>query len=83
MTGNAGTTIWDELPISEVDTEKLEFLFESRAKDLQSKVRNFNFKLVVMGSISVNFQQSQRGNFFFSFVRVQSHVITSFNAIFA
>lgn len=53
MTGNAGTTIWDELPISEVDTEKLEFLFESRAKDLQSKVRNFNFKLLVTESVLV------------------------------
>lgn len=43
MPANAGTTIWDELPVLEVDTEKLEFLFESRAKDLQSKVRQHFF----------------------------------------
>lgn len=43
MPGNAGTTIWDELPQVEVDTEKLEFLFESRAKDLQSKVKPLTF----------------------------------------
>ncbi|XP_067646528.1 FH1/FH2 domain-containing protein 3 isoform X9 [Eurosta solidaginis] len=32
-----GKTIWDELPQSNVDTQKLEHLFESRAKDLMSK----------------------------------------------
>lgn len=32
-------TIWDELPSANVDTTKLEHLFESRAKDLQTKVR--------------------------------------------
>lgn len=31
-------TIWDELPPSNVDTLKLEHLFESRAKDLLTKV---------------------------------------------
>lgn len=31
-------TIWDELPVASVDTTKLEYLFESRAKDLISKV---------------------------------------------
>lgn len=31
-------TIWDELPQSNVDTLKLEHLFESRAKDLLTKV---------------------------------------------
>lgn len=31
-------TIWDELPESNIDVEKLEHLFESRAKDLVSKV---------------------------------------------
>lgn len=31
-------TIWDELPEATVDVEKLEHLFESRAKDLISKV---------------------------------------------
>lgn len=34
----AGKTIWDELPESVVDHQKLEHLFESRAKDLISKV---------------------------------------------
>lgn len=33
-----GGTIWDELPESKVDTQKLEHLFESRAKDLMTKV---------------------------------------------
>ncbi|XP_069968011.1 uncharacterized protein Fhos isoform X4 [Bactrocera oleae] len=32
-----GKTIWDELPPSNVDTQKLEHLFESRAKDLMTK----------------------------------------------
>lgn len=31
--------IWDELRPVDVDTQKLEHLFESRAKDLISKVR--------------------------------------------
>jgi FH1/FH2 domain-containing protein 3 len=31
-------TIWDELPSANVDTLKLEHLFESRAKDLLTKV---------------------------------------------
>lgn len=31
-------TIWDELPAANVDTTKLEHLFESRAKDLMAKV---------------------------------------------
>jgi len=34
-----GKTIWDELPDANVDTQKLEHLFESRAKDLMTKVR--------------------------------------------
>ena len=34
------TTIWDELPEANVDTTKLEHLFESRAKDLAIKVCN-------------------------------------------
>lgn len=33
-----GRTIWDELPSATVDTDKLEHLFESRAKDLITKV---------------------------------------------
>ncbi|EDW05165.1 GH13896 [Drosophila grimshawi] len=33
-----GKTIWDELPNANVDTQKLEHLFESRAKDLMTKV---------------------------------------------
>ncbi|XP_034110665.1 FH1/FH2 domain-containing protein 3 isoform X3 [Drosophila albomicans] len=32
-----GKTIWDELPNANVDTQKLEHLFESRAKDLMTK----------------------------------------------
>lgn len=36
-----GKTIWDELPPSNVDTQKLEHLFESRAKDLMTKVSVF------------------------------------------
>lgn len=31
-------TIWDELPTANVDTAKLEHLFESRAKDMLTKV---------------------------------------------
>lgn len=34
-----GGTIWDELPDAQVDTQKLEHLFESRAKDLMTKVK--------------------------------------------
>lgn len=30
---NKNGTIWDELPETDVDSTKLEFLFESRAKD--------------------------------------------------
>lgn len=33
-----GQTIWDELPPTKVDTDKLEHLFESRAKDIMTKV---------------------------------------------
>lgn len=33
-----GKTIWDELPPSTIDTQKLEHLFESRAKDMMTKV---------------------------------------------
>ena len=39
---NVGCTIWDELPEAHVDTEKLEHLFESRAKDLMTKVNLSN-----------------------------------------
>lgn len=35
---SAGKMIWDELPATVVDTQKLEHLFESRAKDMMSKV---------------------------------------------
>lgn len=31
-------TIWDELPQTVIDTQKLEHLFESRAKDMMTKV---------------------------------------------
>lgn len=34
----ATTTIWDELPDVIVDTTRLEYLFENRAKDFLSKV---------------------------------------------
>lgn len=40
-----GGTIWDELPESQVDTQKLEHLFESRAKDLMTKVKLILFSL--------------------------------------
>lgn len=33
-----GKTIWDELPAANIDTQKLEHLFESRAKDFMTKV---------------------------------------------
>lgn len=33
-----GKTIWDELPSAVIDTQKLEHLFESRAKELTAKV---------------------------------------------
>lgn len=36
---SAGKTIWDELPETTIDVQKLEHLFESRAKDLMTKVR--------------------------------------------
>ncbi|KAI9587719.1 hypothetical protein GQX74_003565 [Glossina fuscipes] len=32
-----GKTIWDELPAANIDTQKLEHLFESRAKDFMTK----------------------------------------------
>lgn len=35
---SVGKMIWDELPPTVVDTQKLEHLFESRAKDMMSKV---------------------------------------------
>jgi hypothetical protein len=35
------STIWDELPTSNIDTMKLEHLFESRAKDLLTKVGTY------------------------------------------
>lgn len=34
-----GKTIWDEIPAAVIDTQKLEHLFESRAKDTISKVK--------------------------------------------
>lgn len=34
-----GKTIWDEIPTAIIDTQKLEHLFESRAKDTISKVQ--------------------------------------------
>lgn len=37
---SVGKTIWDELPQATVDTQKLEHLFESRAKDMMTKVLN-------------------------------------------
>lgn len=38
-----GQTIWDELPAASVDTDKLEHLFESRAKDVMTKVSRGEF----------------------------------------
>lgn len=38
MPSSTGKMIWDELPATVVDTQKLEHLFESRAKDMMSKV---------------------------------------------
>lgn len=35
-----GKTIWDELPQSTIDTQQLENLFESRAKDTTTKVHS-------------------------------------------
>lgn len=32
-------TIWDELQPTTIDTQKLEHLFESRAKDMMTKVK--------------------------------------------
>lgn len=45
-----GKTIWDELPKSNVDTQKLEHLFESRAKDLMTKVSSHatTFYIIVL-----------------------------------
>ncbi|XP_039431114.1 FH1/FH2 domain-containing protein 3 isoform X2 [Culex pipiens pallens] len=44
-------TIWDELPEANVDTQKLEHLFESRAKDLMTKKQqelNKNKEVIVL-----------------------------------
>ncbi|XP_065094672.1 pneumococcal serine-rich repeat protein isoform X3 [Ochlerotatus camptorhynchus] len=44
-------TIWDELPEANVDTQKLEHLFESRAKDLMTKKQqelNKNKEIIVL-----------------------------------
>uniref|UniRef100_A0AAG5D4R0 GBD/FH3 domain-containing protein n=1 Tax=Anopheles atroparvus TaxID=41427 RepID=A0AAG5D4R0_ANOAO len=44
-------TIWDELPEAVVDTQKLEHLFESRAKDLMTKKQqelNKNKEIIVL-----------------------------------
>ncbi|XP_062708784.1 serine-rich adhesin for platelets isoform X4 [Aedes albopictus] len=44
-------TIWDELPEATVDTQKLEHLFESRAKDLMTKKQqelNKNKEIIVL-----------------------------------
>ncbi|XP_055631020.1 uncharacterized protein LOC129771424 isoform X2 [Toxorhynchites rutilus septentrionalis] len=45
-------TIWDELPEATVDTQKLEHLFESRAKDLMTKEKqqelNKNKEIIVL-----------------------------------
>lgn len=43
------TTIWDELPSVSVSFEKLEYLFENRAKDFLSKVRR-GFALIHISS---------------------------------
>lgn len=40
--------IWDELTAVPVDTQKLEHLFESRAKDLITKVSGYNFFFFVI-----------------------------------
>ncbi|XP_055702858.1 FH1/FH2 domain-containing protein 3 isoform X2 [Phlebotomus papatasi] len=46
-----GRTVWDELPPTKVDTDKLEHLFESRAKDLMTKKQqemNKNKEIIVL-----------------------------------
>ncbi|GAB0099802.1 uncharacterized protein DMENIID0001_156890 [Sergentomyia squamirostris] len=46
-----GRTVWDELPPMKVDTDKLEHLFESRAKDLMTKKQqemNKNKEIIVL-----------------------------------
>ncbi|XP_037039669.1 FH1/FH2 domain-containing protein 3 isoform X5 [Bradysia coprophila] len=48
---SAGKTIWDELPETNIDVEKLEHLFESRAKDLMTKKQqelNKNKEIIVL-----------------------------------
>ncbi|KAJ6633689.1 FH1/FH2 domain-containing protein 3 [Pseudolycoriella hygida] len=48
---SAGKTIWDELPEANIDVQKLEHLFESRAKDLISKKQqelNKNKEIIVL-----------------------------------
>jgi hypothetical protein len=42
-----GPTLWDELHPVAVDTKNLEHLFESRSKDLITKVRNTNLILMI------------------------------------
>lgn len=53
---SVGKTIWDELPQATIDTQKLEHLFESRAKDMMTKVLN-----VYSNTTKIN---CKRNNFF-------------------
>lgn len=48
---SVGKTIWDEMPQTTIDTQKLEHLFESRAKDMMAKVIEINNGF---GSVNLN-----------------------------
>ena len=58
-------TIWDELPPSNVDTLKLEHLFESRAKDLLTKVNKFDIIPILQSINPLMFCLPERNYFLY------------------
>ena len=59
MSVNKTSTLWDELDPVDIDKPKLEHLFESRSKDLITKVGHFNFlNLVFFSFFSFSFSLS-------------------------
>lgn len=45
---NSERLLWEELSPVEVDTHKLEHLFESRAKDFITKVKYKNYNIIIL-----------------------------------
>jgi len=64
-------TIWDELPEASVDTSKLEHLFESRAKDLLTKVRYIASRCRILRPFFVHFLWVTFGRFNLYFITHQ------------